>query len=78
MANKKQKKPEHDTHGTPIERSHGPGPKDADAGALGKQAGERIDRVEGEPERRSDGKGDHEPGKRQLDAREDEGEETGE
>jgi hypothetical protein len=45
------KKPTHDTHGTPMKRTPGPGPKDAGKGAAGKDA---QDRVAGGPERTPD------------------------
>jgi hypothetical protein len=37
-----------DSHGTPFERGPGPGPKDLEKGAMGREA---SDRVEGGPER---------------------------
>ncbi len=36
--------PERDSHGTKIDPTHGPGPKDAGKGAMGEEARERLNR----------------------------------
>jgi hypothetical protein len=35
---------DHDSHGTPFERVPGPGPKDQDKGAAGREAIDRVER----------------------------------